>query len=224
MQCRASHNLHITQLVSSVFSSCTYVVHSPSHREALVVDPGNPDIGPLLGALASAGVRQVPYILLTHEHFDHIGGVNTLRRRYPSAVVGSELCIQAITDPKKNLSAYHEGPRLICEPAEWSWEQMDWELPWRTGKVKAFPTPGHSPGGVSIAIGPALFTGDTFLGKVPSPTHLPGSNKPALRESVSRILSEFDDDTVVYPGHGMSFTLGAFRHDAAAVRAATLEN
>jgi hydroxyacylglutathione hydrolase len=135
------------------------------------------------------------------------------------------LLILAITDPKKNLSAYFDGPSLACEPAKWTWEQLDWELPWRAGHVKAFPTPGHSPGGISIAMGRALFTGDTFLGKTRSPIHLPGSNKRLLRESVSRILSEFEDDTVVYPGHGLSFTLGAFRQDAiAACAPETLEN
>lgn len=221
----AKPSIKVVQIISPVFSACTYVVHCPSTGEALVVDPGNPEIALLVETLELHGVKHVPYILLTHEHFDHIGGVNGLRRQYRSTVVCSELCNRAITDPKKNMSEYFDGNGFACEPAEWICEQHGWELLWRDCSVKAFPTPGHSPGGICFSIGQALFTGDTFLGKVKSPTHLPGGNKTALRESLSRIMNEFNDDTIVFPGHGSSFGLGEYRRDSVAVYTAkTLEN
>jgi len=220
-----SDNLQTNRMVSPVFSSCTYVIYSPSTEDALVIDPGNPDIAPLVESLELHGVKCVPYILLTHEHFDHVGGVNALRQQYQSTVVCSDLCGQAITDPKKNMSVYFDGNGFACEAAEWICEQHGWELPWCDGNVKAFPTPGHSPGGICVVIGQALFTGDTFLGKVKSPTHLPGGNKLDLRESIAKIMNRFVDETVVFPGHGSSFRLGEFRQDTVAVcTTRTLEN
>jgi hydroxyacylglutathione hydrolase len=88
--------------------------------------------------------------------------------------------------------------------------------PWRFGGygVWVHHTPGHSPGGVCLAIGreddPArtLFVGDTlFAGSIGRPD-LPGGNLETLLRSIRDVLFTFPDESPVYSGHGEPTTIG----------------
>ena len=176
--------------------------------EAVVIDPGNPILDPVLTRLANQKVDKVPYVILTHEHFDHIAGTEQLRKRFGSKLVCSQACATAIRNPKGNMSFYHDGQGMACGPADWICERHGLELQWAAGLIRLVPTPGHSPGGICVAIGDYLFTGDTLLGNQRTPTHLPGGDKCALKESLAQLFREFAPETVVYPGHGAPFRLG----------------
>jgi glyoxylase-like metal-dependent hydrolase (beta-lactamase superfamily II) len=78
-------------------------------------------------------------------------------------------------------------------------------------KFSVLHTPGHSPGGVSLAGHGVIFTGDTlFRGNIGS-TNNYGGNYEELIESVSSLLADFSDETVVLPGHGHRTTIGTER-------------
>jgi glyoxylase-like metal-dependent hydrolase (beta-lactamase superfamily II) len=194
--------------VTPAFSSCAYVVLKSETDEALVIDPGNPVADGMIDLLDSLQVRQVPYIILTHEHFDHIAGVEPLRERFGSRLVCSQPCAEAIGNPKSNMSFYKDGKGMACGPADWICERDGWELRWSAGSIRLIPTPGHSPGGLCVAIGAHLFTGDTLLGNRRTPTHLPGGDADTLRQSLNLLLNQFDSKTLVYPGHGSCFAFG----------------
>jgi len=194
--------------VTPVLSSCAYAVLASEMGEALIIDPGNPVVDGVTKLLDKIQVQRVPYIILTHEHFDHIAGAESLRKEFGSRLVCSQSCAEAIGDPKSNMSFYRDGKGMACGPADWICERDGWELPWPFGAIRLIPTPGHSPGGLCVTIDGHLFTGDTLMGNRRTPTHLPGGNKTALRQSLSLLLSQFDPKTLVYPGHGTSFSLG----------------
>ena len=75
-------------------------------------------------------------------------------------------------------------------------------------------TPGHCPGGVCLAIGPAgdsareLFVGDTLFAGSIGRTDLPGGDHETLLASIRGVLFRFPDETVVHPGHGPDTTIG----------------
>ncbi|MGA2541407.1 MAG: MBL fold metallo-hydrolase [Verrucomicrobiota bacterium] len=194
--------------VTPAFTSCAYVVLASGTDEALVIDPGNPVADGMMKLLERLQVRRVTYVVLTHEHFDHILGAEPLRERLGSRLVCSQRCAEAIGDPKSNMSFYKDGKGMVCGPADWICERDGWELPWSADAVRLMPTPGHSPGGLCAAIGGHLFTGDTLLGNRRTPTHLPGGDAAALEQSIKLLLNEFDSKTLVYPGHGSCFALG----------------
>jgi glyoxylase-like metal-dependent hydrolase (beta-lactamase superfamily II) len=194
--------------VTPAFLSCAYVVLASGTDEALVIDPGNPVADGVMNLLESLQVRRIPYLILTHEHFDHIAGAEPLRKRFGSRLVCSQRCAEAIGDPKSNMSFYKDGKGMACGPADWICERDGWELRWSAGSVRLMPTPGHSPGGLCAAIGGHLFMGDTLMGSHRTPTHLPGGDAAALRKSLSLLLSQFDSKTLVHPGHGSHFALG----------------
>ena len=189
------------------FSSCTYVVHHDELPQAVIVDPGDFDCSATTGWLERSKVEEVPYILLTHEHSDHIAGVNDLRVCYGSLVICSGSCAERIADPKKNMSYYWDRSRAFHVQADRVWEDLRWELDWSGTVIKAFPTPGHSPAGTCLVIADLLFTGDTLLGNKRPPSHLPGGDKGQLKQSILRILTEFSPNATVFPGHGAPFFL-----------------
>ena len=85
--------------------------------------------------------------------------------------------------------------------------------------VDVLHTPGHCPGGVCLAIGPAgsatrdLFVGDTLFAGSIGRTDLPGGDSETLLRSIRDVLFAFPDDTAVYSGHGPATTIGEERSD-----------
>jgi glyoxylase-like metal-dependent hydrolase (beta-lactamase superfamily II) len=83
--------------------------------------------------------------------------------------------------------------------------------------VDIFHTPGHCPGGVCLAIGPAggtareLFVGDTLFAGSIGRTDLPGGDFDTLIRSIREVLFAFPDETVVHSGHGPDTTIGVER-------------
>jgi glyoxylase-like metal-dependent hydrolase (beta-lactamase superfamily II) len=83
--------------------------------------------------------------------------------------------------------------------------------------VDVLHTPGHSPGGVCLAIGRdgdarrELFAGDTLFAGSIGRTDLPGGDYDVLLRSIRTVLFAFPDDTVVHAGHGPDTTIGVER-------------
>ena len=77
--------------------------------------------------------------------------------------------------------------------------------------VQVIHTPGHSPGSVCLSAGDVLFTGDTLFAGGVGRTDLPGGNHAELEASLRRVVTEFPPETIIYPGHGPSSTVGEER-------------
>jgi glyoxylase-like metal-dependent hydrolase (beta-lactamase superfamily II) len=74
--------------------------------------------------------------------------------------------------------------------------------------VKVLHTPGHTPGGVSLLVGDAVFVGDTLFQGSVGRTDFPGGDFETLRTSIQTKLFTLDEDVTVYPGHNQSTTIG----------------
>jgi hydroxyacylglutathione hydrolase len=196
----------VTRLSHPPYGANTYILAKPGHKGCLVIDPGEQDGEHTVGALADIA-GQLEFVLLTHEHFDHICGLSALRRRWPCHVVCSRECSAAITDPKRNFSRYLVHRDVAFEAGDLCCEDLGWELDWSGVQFQFIPTPGHSPGSICIAVGDLLFTGDTLLPDSKGVTKLPGASKQALASSLAFLFASFGPETMVYPGHGEPFSL-----------------
>lgn len=192
-----------------------YVLLTRGVGQAVIIDPCISIEADEL--LACRGIRRA-IVLLTHEHYDHISGVNHLRGIVDTTVIASEKCAVAVSNPAKNLSRHFEA--LFCMHPEairrvvrdlnvtdyactvdiaYVVEYTFW---FEKHCIRAIRTPGHSKGSALISVDDVcLFTGDILL-RVPVMTRLPGGCKRDHETIARPALERYDDGIMVYPGHG----------------------
>ena len=143
-------------------------------------------------------------ILLTHGHFDHIGGAAALQERFSIPVYIHRADGEMLTDDEKNAGAAFglpaekvEGTRLLNGGESVSVGALSFLL---------LHTPGHSKGSCCYRVGDALFSGDTLFRGGVGRTDLYGGSWRELLASVGR-LAALKGDFHVYPGHGALTTL-----------------
>lgn len=190
-------------------------------RYVFVVDPA--DTGEVRRFFSDNRFEQA-VVFLTHEHIDHISGVNMLRELCPATVYCNTVCYERIRLPDKNMSdktdaviAFNSGIKgrnIRIEPyscfADVCFDDSI-ELDWHGMTVEAFTTPGHTTGSICILLdGKYLFSGDTLLG-IPTITRLPsGSRQDFRRKTVPLLRSLVGKAELVFPGHGEYGRLEAF--------------
>lgn len=198
-----------------VIDSSMYLVRG--ERSCLIVDPC---VSEEAEALLREWHPQKCLVLLTHEHCDHISGVNWLRDLLPCEVVCSETCAARIKDPKKNLAAY--AAALVLSRSEEEQKQFleaidrqhacradrtyarQAELQWEDLTLTLTETPGHSPGSQIIDIGRCwFFTGDSLIPGTDVITGFPGGSKRTYQEAAAPYLETIPSGSIVFPGHGM---------------------
>jgi glyoxylase-like metal-dependent hydrolase (beta-lactamase superfamily II) len=205
------NSLRISCFKNGVWKQNCYLVAN-QFNEALLIDPGS-DLEGICSLISSLKVNPVA-ILNTHAHYDHIGAVSGLIKRY-----GIPFYLHAMDKKllkQANLYRVLFGAKNSIEIPQFDqdFSGTSGDLKIRNFFVKVIDTPGHTEGSVCLAIGKNLFTGDTLISKKPGRADLPGGNQLKLNES----LLKFDDlsgDHVVYAGHGAPFYLQEYRdlHD-----------
>lgn len=190
--------------VGRIHTNC-YVLVCERTREALVIDPGDePQV--IQDALTACDAR-LTLIALTHYHFDHVLAAEALRQATGAPVAIGEAERDLLAAPPALFRFFREERRGLTADRGLS----DGEL-LEAGdlRVNVLATPGHSPGGVSYWLPDErlLFCGDVLFRGSVGRTDLPGSDEALLLHSIRERLFDLPDDTVVYPGHGLSTSIG----------------
>jgi glyoxylase-like metal-dependent hydrolase (beta-lactamase superfamily II) len=184
-------------------TNCYVVRASRGAPEAVVVDPGG-DAAALRLELARLGTRCAA-ILVTHGHFDHIGGVADLAEGTGAPVhmpAGETFLLEQPDDwTPPGVRVRPWTPEVALEGGE------SLELAGIAFDVVAVP--GHSPAHVAYAADGCLFSGDVLFAGSVGRTDFPGSSWPTLLESLRTLVDRYPPETVVYSGHGPPTTLGA---------------
>lgn len=186
-------------------SNC-FVIYNDLNSDCIVVDPGTEDCKELISFLHENNL--IPQnIVLTHEHFDHIWGVNKLLEIYNCIIVCTEKCLENIINKKKNLSIFYNqiGFEILAKNNTIIVSNNNLKL--GNYIVKFKETPGHSEGSVSFWIDKNLFIGDVFIKGIKTVTKLPGGSKKQLAETIYELNELFSNENMmVYPGHGEVMT------------------
>lgn len=196
--------IEIATFINFPVNSNCYVVYSKQSKQCLIIDPGSEDPTSIVSFIEKIGL--IPdYIILTHEHFDHIWGVKHLKEIYHANVLCSKECADSITNPKKNMSAFFKPPGFSLSEADVILSNNTSSLIWGKYIIDFYPTPGHTEGSICFTINNYLFTGDTLIKDEETVTKLPGGSKLKLKESLNLLNSLINSKTIIMSGHGDSF-------------------
>lgn len=177
----------------------TYVLGGSETGEAVVIDPA--DAGIVMDYLENLHLH-CTHVLLTHGHFDHIGGVAEIKHAYGAKVCIGEKDAPMLHDDSKNLSLHGGTPVVPCE-ADILLHDGDVIENAAGYTVEYIATPGHTVGGgcyyfKSLGI---LFSGDTLFFQSIGNTQFPGGSMAKLKASILDKLYLLPENTAVYPGH-----------------------
>ena len=177
----------------------TYVVYDDEQKEAFIVDPGGKN-AELEKFIDSKGLK-VKFIILTHGHCDHIGGVEVYREKYHAPVLAHTKERELLASPAYNSSQAFLGQNISIVADKWL-NDGD-EIPFCGENLKIIHTPGHSPGGICILVpgNKWLFSGDTLFHGSIGRTDFPLCSTYDLFESIRNKLFKLDPETDVFPGH-----------------------
>lgn len=201
--------LRIETIVSAPFAENSYVVWRANTRDAIVVDPGfDPDA--IIDVLRGADLTPVA-ILNTHGHSDHIVGNGPMLDAYPGTplIIGRNEAY-LLSDANANLSAPF-GFSIVSPPADQLVDDGE-RLTIAGIEFLVREIPGHSPGSVVyIADGespPIVLVGDVIFAGSVGRTDFPGGSTQKLLAGIKKHLFSLPDDTLLYPGHGPTTTVG----------------
>ncbi len=203
--------MEIRQCESDLLSSNMYLILEDRH--AIVIDP--------FRDVSAANGFTVDRILLTHEHYDHISGVNAWKAATGAPVFCSETCAKGICDSRKNLSRYFD---VFCELQTWiKLERIpDGDLSyaceadetfrdrtafdWRGHRFELFEMPGHSAGSTGILLdGRHFFSGDSLMENTEIELRFPGGSRSKWERIGAPRLAALPEEVMVYPGHFRPF-------------------
>lgn len=183
------------------YSNCYGVL---TEKAAVVIDPGKCTAE--VERFLKSNADKERLILLTHAHYDHITGAPELRSKTGVKTAIGRNDEYALSDPKFNLSGKYT-PKIEHFNADILLDDEE-ELNVGDLKIKAFETPGHTVGSMCYLINGSLFSGDTLFYETVGRVDLPGGNMADMKQSLDRIMWEFDDDVKVYSGHSEVTTIG----------------
>ncbi len=142
------------------------------------------------------------FILLTHGHIDHVGGVETIKDKYNIPFYISKKDEDLIKEAKYifgSFGKYKNADKYLVEEDIFELGDL---------KIKAIETPGHSPGGMSFLVNNVIFTGDTLFRESIGRSDFIGGNHNVLIDSIQSKIIVLDPDIYVLPGHGPQSTIG----------------
>lgn len=197
-----------------VIDSRMYVLIA--NHQALLIDPC---VGATaLQLLKDKNIKDV-IVLPTHEHYDHISGVNWVKENFRCNVIATEQCAKNMTNPRRNASAHFEALFVFAteevkakiaeqniQPYICTADEVFSKYKcfiWQNHKIEIYRTPGHSKGSVCILIDDVyVFTGDSLIKGVPTITRLPGGSKNEFKEITLPFLKALPQSSIIFPGHG----------------------
>lgn len=205
--------MEIRRYDSGLLASNMFVIVENGH--AVVIDPAR-DLSPGEGLT-------VDLLLVTHEHYDHISGVNAWKEAFGAPLLCSEACAERLPDPKKNQARFFDAlcriqswikldsiPEIeseyICEADRTFRDEM--VFTWQGHSIRLLEIPGHSPGSIGIFVDDVhFFSGDSLLENMETELRFPGGSRRQWAEIGEVRVRAVPKGSTVWPGHFESFVL-----------------
>jgi len=182
----------IHTLTLGLYQTNTYILQQGDR--CVIVDPGyEPET---ILAFLQENKLTADAILLTHGHFDHVGGVRQLAAdlECPVYIHESDLSLPPLLTAGTlyYTDLYAEGDTLSLAGLS----------------IRVLHTPGHTPGSVCLLCDDMMLSGDTLFAGSCGRTDLPGGSWTTIAQSLKR-LAKLEGNYRVFPGHAEPTTLDA---------------
>lgn len=193
--------LKINSLIDNIVTNC-YIVQDEKTKETMVIDPAE-DVDRIVELLDILDAK-LKYIYLTHCHGDHIGAVEELKKLKSGKILIHADDYEGLKNPNINLTGFLAKKDISIE-ADSRVNDNDL-LHLGNLEFRVIHTPGHTKGGSSIYCKSEnlVFSGDTLFKGMWGRTDLPTGSFEDIISSITKKLLVLPDDTIVYPGHGIS--------------------
>lgn len=185
------------QMALGAYQTNCYLAWGDESDSCIVIDPGyEPE---RVMAQAETLGKKITAILLTHGHFDHVGGVRLIAAETDCKVY---LCAEDLSMPQQ----------MTAGPLYYTDTYGEGDIVKEAGlEIRVLHTPGHTKGSVCLVVGDTMFSGDTLFEGSCGRTDLPGGSWTEIYQSLKR-LAAMSGDYKVYPGHGPATTLADERN------------
>lgn len=186
-----------------------YIVACEERGQAAVIDPAWDGRG--IAATAQQQGYDITHILLTHAHFDHVGGLAQLKEETNAPIYIHPDAVEMLS--MATMSAAFFNVRIPAPPAPDELLKEGQILTVGNLKLHVLYTPGHAPGHVSFYIPDhrIIFDGDVLFQGSVGRTDLPGGDAETLLKTIREQLLVLPDQTQVFSGHGEVTTIGMER-------------
>lgn len=192
----------IKSFIKPPIENNNYLIIDKSSKEAALIDCSSFDED-ILFELKKNDAK-LKYILLTHGHFDHISGLNEVPNTVE--VLMHERDIEWVKEVNTYLPML--GLPSMEIPLINRFINDNEIIKLGNQDIKVIHTPGHTQGGVCFSVNNVIFSGDTIFRESVGRCDLPGGNFNQIVESIEQKIFTLPDDTVIYPGHGKTTTVG----------------
>lgn len=179
-----------------------YIIFDEESKEVMIIDPAG-EVENLEAMISILGGK-LKYIYLTHCHGDHIFGVPRLKQQCGGKILIHRYDAEGLNDTSINLTPYIIDKEIKLE-ADSRVDDGDL-IHLGNLQFKIIHTPGHTRGSSSLYCEKekCLFSGDTLFRGTWGRTDLPTSSREDIIDSITNKLMKLPDETIVYPGHGVS--------------------
>jgi len=187
-----------------------YILGDEATGEAVVIDPGD-EVERVQDVLDRHKLK-AKYIVATHAHIDHVGGIEKLARATGAAVMMHEADLPLYQNLAAQAAWLGVRPPGTVEVDRFLREGD--AVPCGSRSLDVLHTPGHSPGSLCLHLAgndARLFSGDTLFQASIGRTDLWGGSYAQILRSIEGKLLALPESLPVYPGHGPSTSIGEER-------------
>jgi glyoxylase-like metal-dependent hydrolase (beta-lactamase superfamily II) len=198
--------MDIKRIVVGALETNCYLLFKES--SVLIIDPG--DGAEKIVSIINASGYKVVAIILTHGHWDHFGACSALRKKLGAKIYVHELDEPYVKNP--HICTFKEFPFVDEMAVKVDKTFTGGKLHLDSFSFEVIHTPGHSRGSSCFYFPEEkiLFSGDVLFRGSVGRVDLPCSEPEKMHESIEKIM-KLPDEVIVYPGHGMSTTIGTER-------------